>query len=467
MRKLLFLSILLTVCSALFAEDGSSRTTTFPGGKCFLYRVTLKDKAGSGYSLQNPEAFLSLRAIERRQRQRLPLDSTDLPVSAKYVEAVGVKGVSVVGKSKWNNSLLVSCAKPSAMDRVVKLPFVSGVKLVFSSPKLYETSARQSFRKEFQEWDTLSHHPYGITKDQLGSLNGIRLHDAGYRGKGMVIAVLDAGFMNVDKIPAFHRLKLVGLRDFVIPKSPNLFQEMEHGTKVLSVMAVNQPDVYVGSAPQASYMLLRTEAHQTESLAEEDFWTQAVEYADSAGVDVINSSLGYHEYDDKATSYHYWDLDGRQALISRMASLLASKGIVLVNSAGNEGMGAWKKINVPADAADILTVGAVTPEGVNAPFSSVGPSADGRVKPDVVAFGSPTALLSGRGTIINDIGTSFSAPLVAGLVACLWQALPGKSAREIMELVRQSGNNTLHPDNIYGYGIPDFWKALQAGKKQR
>ena len=213
-------------------------------------------------------------------------------------------------------------------------------------------------------------------------------------------------------------------------------------------------------------MLLRSEAHQTESLSEEDFWTAAVEFADSAGVDVINSSLGYHEYDDKATSYRYSDLTGRKALISRMASMVAGKGIVLVNSAGNDGMGTWKKINVPADAHDILTVGSISPNGLNAAFSSVGPTADGRVKPDVVAYGSPTAIITGRGTIVNDMGTSFSAPLVAGLVACLWQALPEKSAREIIELVRQCGNNVAHPDNVFGYGLPDFWKAYTLGKKQ-
>lgn len=466
MKKLLLSFVFILSALSVLAQRETSNMSVFPGGKCFLFRVTLRDKAETGFSIDHPEAFLSQRALERRRRQHIAIDSTDLPVSQKYIDAVATQGISVVGKSKWNNSLLVRCAKPSQMTRVEKLPFVTDVKLVFSSPKHQEASVRASFRKEFQDWDTLQHHPYGITRDQINSLNGIRLHAAGYRGKGMMIAVLDAGFMNVDKIPAFHALKLVGLRDFVVPRSPNIFQEMEHGTKVLSVMAVNQPDIYVGSAPQASYMLLRSEAHQTESLSEEDFWTAAVEFADSAGVDVINSSLGYHEYDDKATSYRYSDLTGCKALISRMASMVAGKGIVLVNSAGNDGMGTWKKINVPADAHDILTVGSISPNGLNAAFSSVGPTADGRVKPDVVAYGSPTAIITGRGTIVNDMGTSFSAPLVAGLVACLWQALPEKSAREIIELVRQCGNNVTHPDNVFGYGLPDFWKAYTLGKKQ-
>ncbi len=251
MNKLLLSFVFSLSVLMVSAQGEHSHLSAFPGGKCFLYRVVLRDKAETGFSTDHPEAFLSPRALERRRRQRIAVDSTDLPVSQKYIDAVATKGVSVVGKSKWNNSLLVRCDRPALMARVEKLPFVTEVKLVFSSPKQYESSVRASFRKEFQAWDTLQHHPYGITRDQIGSLNGIRLHDAGYRGRGMVIAVLDAGFMNVDRIPAFHGLKLVGLHDFVVPRSTNIFQEMEHGTKVLSVMAVDQPDVYVGSAPQA------------------------------------------------------------------------------------------------------------------------------------------------------------------------------------------------------------------------
>jgi subtilisin family serine protease len=174
--------------------------------------------------------------------------------------------------------------------------------------------------------------------------------------------------------------------------------------------------------------------------------------------------VGYHSFDDRRQNYTYGDLDGQHSLASRAASMLARKGIVLVNSAGNDGMGTWKKVNVPGDAHDILTVGAVTPRGMNAPFSSIGPTADGRVKPDVMAQGSPTAVISGRGTIIHQTGTSFSTPLVTGLVACLWQALPSKTAMELIDLVRRSASQYEHPDNIYGYGIPKFWRAYMLGK---
>ncbi len=244
---------------------------------------------------------------------------------------------------------------------------------------------RSHVRKGLNEWST-GNGVYGAADAQLKSLNGKRLHESGYSGKGMMIAVFDGGFMNVDKIPALHGIKLAGVKDFVVPESKNVFGEMEHGTMVLSTMAANAPDFYVGVAPEAQYLLIRCEDERTESLAEEDYWASAAEYADSCGVDVINSSLGYHGFDDASTNHHYYEQDGKTALISRTASMCADKGIVCVNSAGNDGMGTWKKINFPADATDILTVGSVNEMGVNAAFSAVGPTADGRIKPDVMAY---------------------------------------------------------------------------------
>ena len=272
----------------------------------------------------------------------------------------------------------------------------------------------------------------------------------------MSIAVMDAGFLNADLIPALRNINLVGYADFVVPNSKSIFSEMEHGEQVLSVLAVDVPGAYVGAAPEASYWLLRCEDEQSEQPVEEDWWAAAAEFADSVGVDVINSSLGFHDYDDLYESYHYWQQDGETALISHTASMLAKKGIVLVNSCGNDGMSAWKKINFPADAKDILSVGAVTSERRNAGFSSLGPTADGRVKPDVMAQGSPTAVVTERGTISSSVGTSFAAPLITGLVACLWQKYPQKTAMQIMDMVRLSGDNAKHPDNVYGYGVPDF-----------
>ena len=221
-------------------------------------------------------------------------------------------------------------------------------------------------------------------------------------------------------------------------------------------MAANLPGRIVGTAPEAAYWLLRSEYGETESESEEDFWAAAAEFADSVGVDVINSSLGYNEFYDKSTSHTYRQLDGHTAQITKTAARLAAKGIILTNSAGNDGAKTWKKISFPSDATDILSVGAVTPMRKNASFCSLGPTADGRVKPDVMAQGSPTMVVTERGTISSDMGTSFASPLIAGMTACLWQKYPQKTALQLMDMIRRSGSNVAHPDNVYGYGIPDF-----------
>lgn len=438
---------------------------SFPGGRCMMYRLYLRDKdlQHTPFSVNRPEQFLSARSIERRKRQGLPVDVTDLPIAPAYLDSVSRTGIEIVGQSKWNNTLLVKIHKEKELNKLNSLSFITKKLKVFSSPDSITERKRSSFRKELNSWESVPIH-YGAAAEQLKSLGGQRIHERGFYGNGMMIAVFDGGFMNVDRIPALHGVKLAGLKDFVVPKSNNIFEEMEHGTMVLSTMAANAPNLYVGVAPEAQYVLVRCEDERTESLAEEDYWASAAEYADSLGVDVINSSLGYHDFDDVKTNHLYWEQDGETTLISHTASMCADKGIICVNSAGNDGMGVWKKINFPADAKNILTVGSINEQGKNAAFSAVGPTADGRIKPDVMAYGSPTSVITGRGAIINDNGTSFSSPLIAGMTACLWQALPHKTAKQIIKLVKMAGNNQQHPDNIYGYGVPDFWKAYQTGK---
>lgn len=438
---------------------------SFPGGRCMMYRLYLRDKdlQHTPFSVNRPEQFLSARSIERRKRQGLHVDVTDLPIAPAYLDSVNRTGIEIVGQSKWNNTLLVKIHKEKELNKLNSLSFITKKLKVFSSPDSITERKRSCFRKELNSWESVPTH-YGAAAEQLKSLGGQRIHERGFYGNGMMIAVFDGGFMNVDRIPALHGMKLAGLKDFVVPKSNNIFEEMEHGTMVLSTMAANAPNLYVGVAPEAQYVLVRCEDERTESLAEEDYWASAAEYADSLGVDIINSSLGYHDFDDVNTNHKYWEQDGETALISHTASMCADKGIICVNSAGNDGMGVWKKINFPADAKDILTVGSINEQGKNAAFSAVGPTADGRIKPDVMAFGSPASVITGRGAIINDNGTSFSSPLIAGMTACLWQALPHKTAKQIIKLVKMAGNNQQHPDNIYGYGVPDFWKAYQTGK---
>ena len=464
--RFLFLLLLLSEVVVLSAKLPNK--VSYPGGKQYLYRVTLFDKMGSGFTTSHPEQFLSPRSLERRRRQHIAVDSTDLPVSAVYVEQLRAEGMEVVSQSKWNNTVLVRSRDSRLAKKLTALSCVREVRKVWTSPdSIGSPRSRQKVRGELNRWDSISTGHYGVTTAQIDMLGGIRLHNQGYRGRGMMIAVLDGGFMNVDEISVLHRIRLAGTADVVVPPSKSIYRETDHGTMVLSAMAAEEPGLFVGTAPDADYWLIRCEDTETECLAEEDFWARAVELADSIGADVVNSSLGYHAFDEKTDNYKYYQQDGHTALISRTASMLARKGMVLVNSAGNDGMGTWKRINFPSDAYDILSVGAVTADGCNAAFSSVGPSADGRVKPDVMAQGSPTAVITGRGVISRDIGTSFSTPLVAGLVACLWQAFPERTALEIINMVRQSGSNVATPDNIMGYGVPDFWKAYQEGKNNR
>lgn len=446
----------------------------YPGGKHYMYRLTITDKQGSAFRLDRPQRWLSQKSLERRQRQHLPLDSTDLPVSTSYIKTIRAqRGIDIVGTSRWNNTVLIHTQDTAAVSCLRSMTFVSKAELVWLSPDSIEKAPkRDDYHVYFNPWDSLKHEAYGNGKEQIELLCGQRLHNIGLRGRGLTIAVLDGGFLNVNRIPAFSDIRIDGYRDFIwhhpqtvaaTRGNEQIYYETDHGTRVLSALAANTPEVLVGTAPEARYWLLRCEDQQSEQPVEEDYWAMAAEMADSAGVDIINSSLGYNSFDAPHQNVELNELDGETTLISHTASLLAHKGIILVNSAGNTGMGPWKKICVPADAHQILTVGAVTPQGKNAPFSAVGPSQDGRVKPDVVAVGSPTALISGRGTIVREMGTSFSAPTVCGLVACLWQGLPGKTAIDIISLVRKTADNSQSPNNIFGYGMPNFWKAYMVG----
>ena len=445
------------------AQAAGVPRVAYPGGRCHLFRLQLKDKAGTPFNLKHPEDYLSQKSLERRARQHLSVDSTDLPLSPVYLKQISEGGWCIVSRSKWNNTVLVATPMKDDLHRLRALPFVERVTHVFSSPDSINPSRRDALYSEAQPADTAAKSVWAKAFTQIDMLGGTKLHEAGFRGQGITIAVTDGGFMNADVIPLLRNVKVVATRDFVYPPSEDFYGELDHGTEVLSTMAMNEPNLFVGTAPEAQYLLLRTEDGRSESGAEEDFWVAAAEFADSIGADVINASLGYHQFDGDLGSYKYSDLDGNTSHSSRAAALLAGKGIIFVTSAGNEGMSAWKKIGVPGDADGVLAVGAVTEKRVNTAFSSVGPSADGRVKPDVMAMGAHSTVVNGRGKVVNANGTSFSSPITCGMVACLWQALPHKTAAEIMDLVRASADRFEKPDNIFGYGIPDFWKAYKLG----
>ena len=448
MKKLVLLVFALNICLGTFAQ--------FTPEDTLKYRISLKDKAATDYSLQKPEMYLSKKSIERRKRQGLEIDSTDLPVCKKYVDAIRKKGVHVLVTGKWDNFVTVSCNDSMLIAEIAGLPFVRSTERVWRGVAK-RASERDSLINKPLRTDSL----YGPAITQIKMSHADRLHEAGFKGQGMTIAVIDAGFHNVDKIEAMKNINILGTRDFVNPEA-DIYAESSHGMSVLSCMAMNQPNVMIGTAPEASYWLLRSEDEYSENLVEQDYWAAAIEFADSVGVDLVNTSLGYYSFDDPTKNYRYRDLNGHYALMSREAAKAADKGIVVVCSAGNSGSGSWKKITPPGDAENVITVGAVNNYGVLAPFSSVGNTADGRVKPDVVAVGLGSDVMGTDGNLRHANGTSFSSPIMCGMVACLWQACPELTAKESIELVRRSGDRAVFPDNIYGYGIPDLWKAYQS-----
>lgn len=430
------------------------------------YRVTLRDKAQTEYSLQRPEEFLSAKALERRARQGISVDSTDLPVCRTYIDKVKELGARIVVTGKWENFITVSCNDTTVMDAVAALPFVRSVEQVW---KVSASALTPKADKRDSLVNQPTIHPdsiYGTAITQIAMSRGDELHKAGFRGEGMTIAVIDAGYHNVDRITAMRNIRIRGTRDFVEPGS-DIYAKGSHGMMVLSCMAMNKPNVMTGTAPEASYWLLRSEDERSEQPVEQDYWAAAVEFADSVGVDVLNTSLGYYVYDDPTLNLRLRDLDGQHELMSRQASRIADKGMILVCSAGNAGMEPWKKITTPGDADNVLTVGAIDKHGVLAPFSSIGNTQDGRIKPDVVAVGLGSDVMRTNGNTGHANGTSFASPIMCGMVACLWQACPDLTAKEVIELVRRVGDRADAPDNIYGYGVPDLWKALQEYRSAR
>lgn len=451
MRKFL---ILLLAIMPLFAWAQET---------AFQFRILLKDKAVTRYSLDNPGEFLSRKALERRAKQAIEVDSTDLPVCERYVEAISaIPNLNIVAKGKWENFVTVYTSDSTVVEKIKLMPFVKDVVLVWHGADKSDYFTPQSWSAyKGHVFNRVDSSYYGRAARQIEISRGDMLHKEGFRGKGMTIAVIDAGFCNTDSIPAMQNIHIIGAKNFVYPLKTDVYRENSHGTMVLSCMGMNRPGMMVGTAPEADYLLLRSEDEHSEMLVEQDYWAAAAEYADSLGVDLINTSLGYTVFDDPSMNYQYRDLNGRYELISREASRLADKGIVLVCSAGNSGEDSWKKISVPADASGVLTVGAVGALGKLASFSSIGNTSDGRIKPDVTGVGFFSSVMDEDGNLTFANGTSFSSPTMCGMVACLWQACPKLTARQLIELVRSVGDRAEYPDNIYGYGIPDMWRAYQ------
>jgi len=423
------------------------------------YWVQLKDKNGTPYQINKPEAFLSQRSIDRRKRQHISIDETDLPVSPVYLDSLKNRGLEIVHTSKWLNGATVRTADTILIKKIATLPFVTLVQLTKPANVL------KSIHNKFSDEETnivFDPAKYGTAINQLIQLNGQYMHNPGFRGKGIEIAILDAGFLNVNTYSAFDSLRnsnrILGTRDFVDPKA-DIYKQNYHGMSVLSCMAGNVPGSLIGTAPDASFYLIRSEDVNTEYLIEEDNWVAAAEYADSLGVDIINSSLGYNQFDDARMNHTYADLNGKKTRVTQGANMAFQKGILVFSSAGNEGSNSWERIIAPSDGENVIGVAAIDKNGLRAGFSSVGPAFGGAVKPNVAAMGSGTTLALSNGSIGYANGTSFSSPVLAGMGACLLQANPYAGAKMAKLAIEQSANQYNKPDSLLGYGIPDFEKA--------
>lgn len=470
MKKFILLLLAATTLQTFAQDDlGNDSTIYQKVEKHWRFRVSFTDKKNCGFSVKSPERFLSQKSLDRRRRYGLCVDEYDLPVTPKYLQALSQAGARICNKSKWNNTAVVETADSAIIDKVREMPFVKEAVCVWIGPDSVAVSLSEKSRQSeiTGKCDTLKNF-YGEGQTQIEMLGVNRLHNAGYRGGGVTIAVIDGGFYNADIIPGLSSAKILGTRNFVRPEK-SVYEELSHGMMVLSCIAANVPYSLVGTAPDAEFYLLQSEDGDSEQLVEEDNWCAAVEYADSLGCDIVTSSLGYFRFDFEEMNPKYSELDGCTAINSRSASLAESRGMLVLNSAGNSGDEPWKKIGFPADARDILAVGAVDSKKCNTNFSSLGNSADGRVKPDVMAMGKESAVFDTDGTVCHVNGTSFSCPTMCGAAACLLQKFPSKRPAEIIHALQQSGDNAETPDNVYGYGIPDVMKAaaiLEGGSRQ-
>ena len=423
------------------------------------YWVKLKDKKGTPFQITHPEAFLSQRSIDRRDRQQIPIDETDLPVSPLYLDSLQKLGTEVVNSSKWLNGTTLRTADTAIIRKIAALSFVSSVQL--TKPGVITKSGKIKFNEDKLNSDIPTAN-YGNAYDQLSQLNGQYLHNKGFRGRGIQIAVLDAGFWKVNEIDAFDSLRttnrILGTHDFVNAKS-SVYEQDTHGMSVLSTMGGNVQGTLVGTSPDASFYLFRSEDAATEYLVEEDNWVAAAELADSVGVDVINSSLGYYNFDDAQMNHPYSSMNGTMNRVTQGANMAFEKGILVFASAGNEGKNEWKRIISPSDGQNVIAVAAVDKFGSRVSFSSVGPAYGGAIKPNVAALGGLTYLVTSKEVVGYSSGTSFSSPVLAGMGACLLQANPEASVRQIKLAIEQSAHQYNQPDSLLGYGIPDFQKA--------
>lgn len=459
MNRLYFVFFIVTAC----------KFASYSQGK---YLVYFTDKSGTPFTIDKPTEFLSEKSIQRRQKQNITIKGYDLPPSPKYVDSLKKLGFKVWYTSRWFNAAYVYAPDSNLVKYIApNLSFVNKIQILKTGADAEDTPS-SNLRKQRNAKMQVENNDYGASLNQNEQICANEMHKQGYRGEGIDIAVFDGGFSRANQVfflaDLFNENRLLGTYDFVERKT-NVYGFSDHGTNVLSCMAGYAKGSLIGTAYKANYYLFRTEDGATEWPIEEANWLIAAEKADSLGVDIINSSLGYTYFDDRNLSYSYQDRDGRKPISSRAATFAARVGMIVVASAGNGGNSSTDPyVSAPADADSILAVGAVNAEGRYVSFSSYGPTIDGRRKPEVMAKGAGVTVGSFTNIIGTANGTSFSSPVMAGMVAGLWQANPTLTNMEIIDLIKKSASLYHNPDNKMGYGIPCFFKAqlLAMGRSQ-
>ena len=459
--------VLLLIFIALFV----ARADSF--AQFSKYIIKLKDKGTNPFSISNPSAYLTTRSIDRRNRYGIAIDSTDLPITPRYIDSIRLAGaVTILNTSKWLNQVAIQTTDAAALTKINSFPFVLSTGPIAARNNGAVVPVNKKLDADFtatphnptQSIITADHYNYGASYGQVHIHNGEFLHNRGFRGQGMQMAVLDAGFFHYLTLPTFDSIRnngqVLGTWDFVAGNA-SVDEDNAHGMNCLSTIAANMPGVFMGTAPKTSFYLYRTEDVNSEYPIEEQNWIAGMERADSLGIDISSTSLGYYNFDNPVFNYTYANMDGNTTMSAKGADLAAKKGIICVLAAGNEGNGAWHFIITPSDADSVMAVGAVSTAGVVGGFSSYGPSSDGQIKPSVAAVGvnaviaNPSTGQPGFGS-----GTSYACPNMAGLTTCLWQAFPEVNNMRIITVMQESATRANNPDNRVGYGIPDMKKAF-------
>ena len=448
-KLLLFVAVLATQFSFGQIQDGWS---------------FFDDKEDVAAALADPITILTQEALDRKALHGIVVDERDVPVNENYITQVkNATGITVLAKSKWMNCVYIQGTEAD-INNLLNLPFVSSVEFADKNLNLFPVSTGVTDKFQLENETSRIVYDYGQAANQVEMIGIDHVHEQDFTGEGMIAAVLDSGFPNITSIGAFAHIvnenRLLGTYDFA-GRQEDVTGTGSHGTRTFSDMGGLLDGDFVGTSPNASYYLFRTEFAPTEVPVEEAWWVEALERADSLGVDVVNTSLGYQDYDNPNYDHSYDDLDGQTTFAARGANLAFEKGMLLVTSAGNDG-GGFTFVATPADAPGVLTVGAVDSNGNYASFSSIGPTVDGRVKPDVMAKGASAAVVDAAGFVTTSSGTSFSSPIMAGAVTSLWQARPETTNAELMQIIRESSSLFDTPTDEMGYGIPNFEEALNA-----